>query len=172
MIPLPRTMVLRQQMTGLIRGVGLELCDRAGDVLARASGDQRVVVSDPGGQAVLVLEGRRSPIRVLDPGGRVLGVIEQRSRKFATPRIAITGPQGEPLGTLGGPHSEMKLSDASGVLVADVLMEGGAQVLVLREDPAEPLHSLVVAALIGANLLVGWSRGPRRNRTAATRWRM
>jgi hypothetical protein len=30
-------MVLRQQMTGLIRGVGLEPCDRAGTVLARAS---------------------------------------------------------------------------------------------------------------------------------------
>jgi hypothetical protein len=51
-----------------------------------------VVVSDPGGQAELVLEGRRSPLRVLD------------------------------------------------------------------EDPAEPLRSLVVAALIGANVLVGWSR--------------
>ena len=165
-------MVLRQQMTGLIRGVGLELCDRAGTVLARASGDRRVVVSDPGGQAVLVLEGRRSPIRVLDSGGGVLGVIELRSRRFATPRIAISGPQGQPLGTIEGPSREMKLSDPSGALVADVLMEGGDQVLVLREDPAEPLRSLMVAALIGANVLVGWSRGPRRNRTAATRWRM
>lgn len=172
MIPPQRTMVLRQQTAGLIRGVGLELCDRAGEVLATVAGDRRVVVSDPGGQSLLVLDGRRSPIRVLDPGGGLLGVIEQRSRRFATPRIAISGPQGEPVGTLGGPRAGMTLSDASGARVADVLMEGGAQVLVLREDPAEPLRSLVAAVLIGANLLVGWSRSPRRNRAAVTRWRM
>lgn len=172
MLPPHRTMVLRQQTAGLIRGVGLELCDRAGNVLATAKGDQRVVVSDPGGQTTLVLEGRRSPIRVLDPDGGLLGVIEQRSRRFAKPRIAISGPQGESVGTLGGRHGEMQLFDPAGVLIADVLMEGGAQVLILREDPAEPLRSLVVAALIGANRLVGWSRDARRNRTAATRWRI
>jgi hypothetical protein len=165
-------MVLRQQTAGLIREVGLELCDRGGNVLARAVGNDRVVVSDPGGQAMLVLEGSRSPIRVLDPEGSALGAIEQRSRKFATPRLAITGPQGGPVGTLSGPLSEMKLSDASGALVADVLMEGGAQVLILRDEPAEPLRSLVVAALIAANRLVGWSRSGRRNRTAVIRSRM
>jgi hypothetical protein len=159
-------MVLRQRTAGLIRGVGLELCDRAGNVLASAAGDQRVVVSDPGGQTVLVLEGRGSPVRVLDPGGGLLGVLEQSSRRFATPSIAISGPHGEPVGRLSGPHGEMRLSDSSGALIADVLMEGGAQVLVLREDPAEPLRSLVVASLIAANRLVGSVRGPWRSRTA------
>lgn len=165
-------MVLRRQTTGVIRGVGLELCDRAGELLATVAGNRRVVVSKPGGQTLLVLDGRRSPIRVLDAGGGLLGVIEQRSRRFATPRIAISGPQGETVGTLGGPRSAMVLSDASGGHVADVLIEGGDQVLVLREEPTEPLRSLVTAVLIGANLLVGWSRGPRRNRTAMTRWQM
>lgn len=165
-------MVLRQQMTGLIRGVGLELCDRGGNLLARAAGSDRVVVSDPGGQAMLVLEESRSPIRIVDPGGGVLGTIEQRSRIFATPRLAITGPQGEPVGMLNGPFREMKLSDASGALVADVLMEGGAQVLILHDEPSEPLRSLVVASMIAANRLVGWSKASRRSHAAAIRWRI
>jgi hypothetical protein len=64
----------------------------------------------------------------------------------------------------------MKMFDASGALVADVLLEGDAQVLILRDEPAEPLRSLVVPSLIAANRLVGWSRSSRRNRTAAIRW--
>ncbi|GAA4609531.1 hypothetical protein GCM10023195_38540 [Actinoallomurus liliacearum] len=171
MIPEHRTIVLRQQTAGLIRQVGLELCDRGGNVLARAAGDERVIVSALDGRPIMALEGRRCPIRVVDPGGGALGMIEQRSRRFATPRLAITGPRGEPVATLSGPFREMRLCDTSGALVADMLMEGGAQVLILRE-PAEPLNSLVLASAIAANRIFGWSRINKRNRTAAVRWRM
>ncbi|MEV5704626.1 hypothetical protein [Actinoallomurus sp. NPDC052274] len=171
MISEHRTVVLRQQTAGLIRQVGLELCDRAGNVLATAAGDERVVVSALDGRPIMALEGRRCPISVVDPGGGALGMIEQRSRRFATPRLAITGSRREPVATLSGPFREMRLCDASGALVADVLMEGGAQVLILRDEPAEPRDSLALASVIAANRIFGWSRINKRNRTAAVRWR-
>lgn len=176
-------LVLRRVRKGLVHGIRLEICDRGGTVLATVTeprrrrrlfswdgfGDARtaarsVLISQPGGVPVALLDKQwnalRRPTQIWDANGEQLGAIQVTSWSPATWRFDITDRHGHTVGGVSGTARAFTVTDGGGQTMADILKEGDSQVLVFRQEPPEPMRTLVIAALVNTRLVLWGARIP------------
>jgi hypothetical protein len=172
--PLPRA----------FHGVGLEITDRSGTVLATVRepvmrprlfswdgfGDRRtrankVLVSLPDGVPIFFIYKQwaalRRPVRIWDGGGGLLGTVDNRSTSLSSWELVIADAHAQHLGRIHGPAEALTVTDSDGETIAEILKEGEAQVLIVRAEIPGPLHGLLAAAFVTTRLVM---RGSRQGR--------
>ena len=181
-----KVLVLRRVRTGLSRGIRMEICDRGGAVLATVTepprgghpsrrrwfswdgfGDartsaRRVSISLPGEVPFLFVykqwNALRRPIQIWDDAGDPLGAIQVTSWSPTAWDFAITAASGVEPVVLSGSKDALTVTDGGGQTLAEIFKEGDAQALVFRQDPPEPMRTLLIAALVTTRLVMWGAR--------------